>query len=229
MNKGDDTVISNAELALKIDHTLLKPEARKADVEKLCEEAIKYGFKAVCVQPSYVEVCVKALAGSGVTVAAVVGFPLGANTPEVKAFEAQRALAAGAREIDMVIHIGALKDRRIDRIKQEIRAVVETAAGYPGALVKVIIESCLLTDEEKVLACELAVETGAHFVKTSTGFGGGGATEEDVRLMAQTVAGRAKVKASGGIKTREQAEKMLGAGADRLGTSNGTAIIGEIC
>jgi deoxyribose-phosphate aldolase len=217
--------ITNEELVKYIDHTLLKPEAREDDILKLCREARLYGFKAVCVQPCYVSTAVKALEGSGVAVAVVIGFPMGANTPEVKAFETEKSLLAGARELDMVINVGALKDRKLDLVRQDIRGVVEKAAARPGVLVKVIIETCLLTDEEKVLACQAALAGGAHFVKTSTGFGGGGATEEDVRLMAQTVAGRAKIKASGGIRTREQALKMIAAGANRLGTSNGAAII----
>lgn len=217
--------LSDEELAKKIDHTLLVPEAKETCILKLCREARAFGFKAVCVQPYFVELCVSELAGSGVDVAAVIGFPLGANLKEVKAFEAQKAFSQKAREVDMVINIGALKDGKQEYIRQEIENVVEVSRQYPGTLVKVIIETALLSTEEKVLACELAVQAGADFVKTSTGFNGPGATVEDVLLMSKVLQNRAKIKASGGIRTREQAERLLSAGAHRLGTSSGTVIV----
>ncbi len=217
--------LSTDEIARRIDHTLLKADALQPDIIELCSEARKYGFKAVCVQPCFVELCVSELRDSGVDVAAVVGFPLGANCSEVKAYEAQKAFAQGAREVDMVMNIGALKDGNIHKVYEDIRGVVEISSFYPGTLVKVIIETALLTQEQKVLACETAVWAGALYVKTSTGFGGTGATVDDILLMVKAVGGKAKIKASGGIKTREQAEMMLEAGADRLGTSSGVAIV----
>lgn len=218
-------VYTTEEIAQSIDHTLLKPEATELQIINLCQEAREYGFKAVCVQPSYVELCVRTLTGSGVNVAAVVGFPQGANYRRTKAYEAELAFSQGAREADMVINIGALKDGKEALVRQDIQGVVEAAAAYPGTLVKVIIETALLTREEKITACRLSVEVGAHFVKTSTGFAGGGALLEDVLLMVETVGLRARVKASGGIKTREQAIAFLAAGAHRLGTSSGVSII----
>jgi len=218
---------SKEDVAARIDHTILKADARREEIIRLCREAHAYGFKAVCVQPCHVETCIDELRGADVVAAAVVGFPLGANCPEVKAYEAGKVLALGAREVDMVMNIGALKDRRIEDLYQDIRAVVTAAEAYPGAIIKVIIETALLTDEEKTLAAQTAVRAGAQYVKTSTGFGGSGATVEDISLMVQAVAGRAKIKASGGIKTRSQAEALLAAGADRLGTSSGIAIMRE--
>jgi len=212
-------------LAQAIDHTLLKPDARLADILKLCDEAKKHSFKAVCVQPCHVKSCVEALQGSGVAVATVIGFPHGANCSEIKAAEARLALEQGAQELDMVINIGALKDGDTERVYWDIKAVVDESSQRPGTLVKVIIETSLLTREEKILACQLAVQAGAQYVKTSTGFAGGGATLEDVALMVETVKGQAKVKASGGIRSREQALAFLAAGADRLGTSSGIAIV----
>ncbi len=219
--------ITPEQLRKAIDHTLLKPEATPDGILRLCREAREYGFKAVCVQPCYVETCVQALQGSEVAVATVIGFPHGANCTAAKAFEARLALSQGAKELDMVINIGALKSRDREKVYEDIKAVVDEAAQFPGSLVKVIIEACLLNREEKILACQLAVEAGADYVKTSTGFAGGGATIEDVKLMAQTVGERAKVKASGGIRTREQALAFLAAGASRLGTSSGVAIMQE--
>lgn len=214
------------QLAQAIDHTLLKPEATLEDIVLLCREAEEYAFKAVCVQPYYVAACAEALKATEVKVATVIGFPHGANAPEAKAFEARLALEHGAEELDMVINIGALKGNNFELVLQDIAGVVAEARRYPGIIVKVIIETALLSQEEKVRVCQLAVEAGADYVKTSTGFAGGGATLADVKLMVQTVGDNAKVKASGGIKTKEQAEAFLAAGASRLGTSSGIAIIG---
>lgn len=216
---------SNAEIAKTIDHTVLKSGTKTQEVIKLCREAKEYGFKAVCVQPCFISLCAKELIDSEVRIATVIGFPQGANCKEVKVFEAKLALESGADELDMVINIGALKDGHTDLVYEEIKGVVETAAAYPGAIVKVIIETSLLEKEEKIQVCQLAVKAGAHFVKTSTGFAGGGAVLEDIELMAAAVLGRAKIKASGGIRTRVQAEAFLKAGAHRLGTSSGIAII----
>jgi deoxyribose-phosphate aldolase len=209
-----------------IDHTLLKPEATPAEIEKLCKEAKEYRFAAVCVNPPYVKQCAELLRGTAVAVAAVVGFPLGAHTTETKVFETQQAIADGATEIDMVINIGALKAKQFDLVRADIRAVCD-AAHARNAIVKVIIEAALLTDEEKVRACELAREAGADFVKTSTGFGPGGATVHDVALMARAVGGELGVKAAGGIRTYEQAEAMIQAGATRIGASAGVKIVAE--
>ncbi len=209
-----------------IDHTILKPEAIKDMVEKLCKEAIEYKFAAVCVNPYYVRFCKDILKGSDVKVATVVGFPLGANTKEVKAFETADAINNGADEIDMVINIGALKVKDYKTVKEDIEAVVEAAKDK--AIVKVIIETCLLTDEEKIKACELSMEAGADFVKTSTGFSTGGATVEDVKLMKSIVGDKLEVKASGGVRDLESAKKMVEAGATRLGTSSGVKIAKEI-
>lgn len=219
--------ISQEQLAQAIDHTLLKPEARDEDILRLCAEAKEYGFKAVCVQPCHVSTCVQALAGTGINVATVIGFPHGANCSEAKAFEARLALTQGVQELDMVINIGALKSGNGKLVLKDIEGVVAEAANYPGAIVKVIIETVLLTEEEKVMACQLAVQAGADYVKTSTGFAGGGATLDDVKLMVQTVGDKAKVKASGGVRTREQALAYLEAGASRLGTSSGIIIMQE--
>lgn len=180
------------------DHTLLKADAVPAQIEELCSEAAKYQFYSVCVNSCYVKLCSELLSGSPVKIAAVVGFPLGACTTSAKAFETEDACRDGAKEIDMVINIGALKSGNFDFVRDDIKAVVDTAAKY-GAIVKVIIETCLLTDEEKVKACQLSEEAGAAFVKTSTGFSTGGATKEDVALMKSVVGDRLQVKASGGI------------------------------
>ncbi|HIU23897.1 deoxyribose-phosphate aldolase [Olsenella sp. Marseille-QA0557] len=209
-------------LASIIDHTLLKANATKSQIEQLCDEAIEYGFASVCVNTCWVPLCAQRLANSGVKVCCVVGFPLGAMAPESKAHEAARAVADGADEVDMVINIGWLLDGDDDAVRDDIAGVVAAA---DGKCVKVIIETCLLTDEQKVRACELAVEAGASFVKTSTGFSTGGATAEDVALMRKTVGDRCKVKASGGIHTAEDAQAMVDAGADRLGCSAGVAIV----
>lgn len=209
--------------ARMIDHTLLKAEATKEQIEKLCAEAKQFNFASVCVNPTWVKRSSELLQGTDVLVCTVIGFPLGANTPAVKAFEAKDAIANGAKEVDMVINIGALKDKNYDLVEADIAAVVEAAKD--SALVKVIIESCLLTDEEKVKACELAVAAGADYVKTSTGFSTGGATAEDIALMRKTVGPELGVKASGGVRSLEDMKKMVEAGATRIGASSGVAIM----
>jgi deoxyribose-phosphate aldolase len=213
-------------LASMIDHTLLKPEATRAQVEQLCDEAKQHSFASVCVNPAYVRLCAQQLEGSSVKVCAVVGFPLGATLPEVKAFETQQALDAGATEIDMVINIGALKSQDHDLVVRDIAAVVGTAHAR-NALVKVIIETALLTNDEKTLACLLAQSAGADFVKTSTGFGPAGAKVEDVALMSRVVGPTMGVKAAGGIRTLADAEKMMAAGATRIGASASVKIMAE--
>ncbi|WP_342563098.1 deoxyribose-phosphate aldolase [Paenibacillus sp. FSL R7-0345] len=206
-----------------IDHTLLKADARKEDIIKLAEEAKTYTFASVCVNPAWVAVAHEVLKDTPeVKVCTVIGFPLGASTPETKAFETTNAIANGAGEVDMVINIGALKDGDDELVRRDIAAVVEAARGK--ALTKVIIETCLLSEEEKVRACKLAVEAGADFVKTSTGFSTGGATKEDIALMRATVGPDIGVKASGGVRSSEDALIMIGAGATRIGTSGGVAI-----
>jgi len=209
--------------ARMIDHTLLKAEATKEQIEKLCAEAKQFNFASVCVNPTWVKRSSELLQGTEVLVCTVIGFPLGANTPAVKAFEAKDAIANGAKEVDMVINIGALKDKNYELVQADIEAVVEAAKD--SALVKVIIESCLLTDEEKVKACELAVAAGADYVKTSTGFSTGGATAEDIALMRKTVGPDLGVKASGGVRSLEDMKKMVEAGATRIGASSGVAIM----
>lgn len=210
------------ELAKLIDHTALKPETTKAQITQLCKEAKEYGFASVCVNPTWVKLAAELLAGSDVKVCTVIGFPLGANTSAVKAFEAKDAIANGAGEVDMVINIAALKDKDDALVESDIRAVVEVAN---GTLVKVIIETSLLSDEEKVRACEIAVKAGTDFVKTSTGFSTGGATKEDVALMRKTVGPTIGVKASGGVRTKQDVEDMVAAGATRIGASAGVAIV----
>lgn len=209
--------------ARMIDHTLLKAEATKEQIEKLCAEAKQFNFASVCVNPTWVKRSSELLQGTDVLVCTVIGFPLGANMPAVKAFEAKDAIANGAKEVDMVINIGALKDKNYELVQADIAAVVEAAKD--SALVKVIIESCLLTDEEKVKACELAVAAGADYVKTSTGFSTGGATAEDIALMRKTVGPDLGVKASGGVRSLEDMKKMVEAGATRIGASSGVAIM----
>lgn len=211
-----------------IDHTLLKADATKEEIVKLVEEAQKYSFASVCVNPTWVKISADMLKDTPeVKVCTVIGFPLGASTSETKAFETKNAIENGANEIDMVINIGALKDKLDDLVEKDIKAVVEAAKGK--ALVKVIIETCLLTREEKVRACELSVKAGADFVKTSTGFSTGGATVEDIRLMRETVGPEIGVKASGGVRSREDALAMIEAGATRIGASSGVSISkGEI-
>lgn len=205
-----------------IDHTMLKADSHKEIIERYCEEAKQYGFASVCVNSYYVPLVSERLRGSDVKTCCVVGFPLGAMLTSAKALEALESVKAGADEVDMVLNIGALKDRDYDTVYEDIKAVVEAAK---PAIVKVIIETCLLTDEEKVKACELAVEAKAAFVKTSTGFSTGGATVEDVALMKKTVGDKARVKASGGIRTPEDAKAMIEAGADRIGAGNGVILI----
>jgi deoxyribose-phosphate aldolase len=209
-------------MASYIDHTLLKPEATEEQVLVLCAEARKHNFYSVCINSSYVRLAARALQGSAVKVCAVVGFPLGATTTATKAFEAREAVANGASEIDMVIHVGALKSGNDQYVADDIAAVVEAAGGN---IIKVIIETGLLTDQEKISACRLAEQAGAHFVKTSTGFGPGGATIADVQLMRETVGLHLGVKASGGVRTPEAARQMIEAGATRIGTSSGIAIV----
>lgn len=205
-----------------IDHTLLKPDASQEQIETLIEEAKKYEFASVCVNPTWVSFAAQALKATDVKVCTVIGFPLGANTPELKAFETSDAIQNGANEIDMVINIGALKSRNFDLVERDIRAVVEAAK---GTLVKVIIETCLLTDDEKVKACQIAQKAGADFVKTSTGFSTGGATVADVALMRKTVGPDMGVKASGGARSYEDALAFIKAGATRIGASSGVAIM----
>ena len=207
-------------LASYIDHTLLKPTATKADILKICEEAKQYHFASVCVNPCWVKLCAEVLKGSGVKVCTVIGFPLGANTSEIKAAEASLAIKEGASEVDMVINIGALKEGNTDYVYQDILAVRKASE---GKTLKVIIETSYLTDEEKKIVCKLCAKAGADFVKTSTGFSSAGATAEDVKLMKE--ASGIKVKASGGVRTKEDALKMIEAGASRLGASAGVKIV----
>ena len=206
-----------------IDHTLLKPEATREQVKKLCEEARQYHFASVCVNSCHVGLVAELLKGNDTAACCVVGFPLGAMLSSAKSLETRAAIAEGAQEIDMVINIGAAKEGNWAFVEEDIRAVTDAAKGK--ALVKVIIETCLLTDEEKVQACLCAKRAGADFVKTSTGFSTGGATEADVKLMRNTVGPDMGVKASGGVRTHEDAEKMLNAGATRLGTSAGVKLV----
>ncbi|MFM1651523.1 deoxyribose-phosphate aldolase [Brevibacillus sp. B_LB10_24] len=204
-----------------IDHTLLKPEATAEMIDQLCAEAKEYGFASVCVNPTWVKRSAAKLAGTDVKVCTVIGFPLGATTPEAKAAETRDAVANGATEVDMVLNIGALKSGDYELVKRDVAAVVAAA---DGALVKVILETCLLSEEEKVNACKLSVEAGAHYVKTSTGFSTGGATVEDIALMRKTVGPDIGVKASGGVRDRAGALAMIEAGATRIGASSGVAI-----
>lgn len=214
MNKKD--------LARMIDHTILKADATEMEVEKLCTEALEYNFASVCINPSMVEKAANMLKGSDVKVCTVIGFPLGATTTEVKAFETEDVIKKGATEVDMVINIGKLKEGNIEYVKKDIEAVVNAAKGK--ALTKVIIETCLLTDEEKVTACKLSKEAGADFVKTSTGFSTGGATASDIKIMRETVGPNLGVKASGGVRSLEDAMAMIENGATRIGASASIAI-----
>lgn len=209
-------------IAKMIDHTMLKADATSETIKRYCSEAKKYGFASVCVNTCYVPLAAQELKGSGVAVCCVVGFPLGAMMTSAKALETSEAVKAGAEEVDMVMNIGAMKEKDYDMVRDDIKAVVEASQ---GKTVKVILETCLLTKEEIQKACEISVEAGADFVKTSTGFGTGGAVPEDVALMKQTVGDRAKVKASGGIRTQEEAHAMIEAGADRIGAGNGIALL----
>ncbi|MBO0438572.1 deoxyribose-phosphate aldolase [Vagococcus fluvialis] len=212
-------------LAKYVDHTLLKQDATRDQIKQLCEEAAEYVFASVCVNPYWVKYSSELLADSEAKVCTVIGFPLGANTTATKVFEAKDAIANGADEVDMVINVGELKNKNYDFVQEDIAAVVE--ASHPKAIVKVIIETCLLTKEEIVKACELSVAAKADFVKTSTGFSTGGATVEDVELMKETVGDRAFVKASGGVRSLEDAQNMIEVGADRLGTSSGIALVSD--
>ncbi|TZE81255.1 deoxyribose-phosphate aldolase [Calorimonas adulescens] len=212
-----------------IDHTLLKPEASEADIKKLCDEAIGYRFHSVCVNPSYVGLARQCLENSGVKVCTVIGFPLGATTTRAKVSEAIDAVENGATELDMVLNIGMLKSKNYDRVLNDIKSVVgESKKLKEGILVKVILETCLLAKDEKVKACELALEAGADFVKTSTGFSTGGATVEDIKLMRNTVGPNVGVKASGGIRDLKTAIEMIEAGATRIGASSSVKIINEL-
>lgn len=210
------------DIAKKIDHTMLKADAATQTITRYCKEALEYGFASVCVNSCQVPLVSSLLKDSEVKTCCVVGFPLGAMLTSAKAFEASESVKAGANEVDMVINVGAVKDKNWDFVRDDIKAVVE--ASKP-AIVKVIIETCLLTDEEKVKACELSEEAGAAFVKTSTGFSTGGATVEDIKLMRKTVGDRLEVKASGGIRTPEFARDLVAAGADRIGAGNGIVLL----
>ena len=219
------TLIENdpTKIAALIDHTLLKPTAAPAQIEALCQEAMEYGFASVCVNPSHVKLAAQQLRQSAVKTCTVIGFPLGATTSAAKIFETKEAVELGAEEVDMVINIGALKAGNDALVERDIVGVVK-AAHQGGAICKVIIETCFLSDEEKVRACNLAQKAGAEFVKTSTGFGGGGATVADVALMRQTVGPEMGVKASGGVRNFADAKAMVAAGATRLGVSAGVKI-----
>jgi deoxyribose-phosphate aldolase len=215
---------TDGSLAHMIDHTLLKPDASQDQIAQLCYEARKYSFASVCINPTNVKLCAQLLKGSGVPVCTVVGFPLGATPTEVKVFETQQAIRDGAAEVDMVINVGALKSRDYELVEGDIAAIARTChAG--NAILKVIIEAALLTDEEKIVACQLVKVAGADFVKTSTGFGPGGATPEDVALMRRVVGPAMGVKAAGGIRTYEDAQKMIAAGATRIGASASIKIV----
>jgi deoxyribose-phosphate aldolase len=214
------------QVARYIDHTLLKPEATRDEILKLCEEGATYGFASVCINPIWVREAACALRGSGVKVCTVIGFPLGANAPDVKAFESRRAIFDGASELDMVINVGALKSADYSLVTRDIQGVVGVAH-EAGGLAKVILETALLTDEEKVTACTPAKDAGADFVKTSTGFSKGGATAADIELMRRVVGGEVGVKASGGVRDLKQAQEMIRAGATRIGASVGVKIVQE--
>ncbi len=222
--KGIGDKLKDINIAGKIDHTLLKPDATPKDITELCEEARKYSFASVCINPGYVSMCSKLLAGTSVKVCTVIGFPLGSNTTEVKKFEAEQAIQNGATEVDMVINVGRLKSGDYDYVENDIRKVVSTAKSK-NAICKVILETALLTDEEKVKACLICKKTGADFVKTSTGFSKGGATVGDVALMKYVVGKEMGVKASGGIRSKEDAEAMIASGADRIGASASVKIV----
>jgi deoxyribose-phosphate aldolase len=232
VNAGADRIAStlgvapqDQSVAPMIDHTILKPEATHDQIAQLCYEARKHQFASVCINPTNVKLCSDLLEGSGVEVCTVVGFPLGATPTEVKVFEAQQAIQDGATEVDMVINVGALKSRDYELVEQDIAAIARVCHAN-NAILKVIIEAALLTDEEKVVACQLSKVAEADFVKTSTGFGPGGATPEDVALMRRVVGPSIGVKAAGGIRTREDAEKMIAAGANRIGASASVKIVG---
>jgi deoxyribose-phosphate aldolase len=232
VNNGADRVSFHGDaedvpldLAKYIDHTLLKPDATLEEIDTMCAEAVEYGFASVCINPTWVKRTAQNLRGSDVKTCTVIGFPLGANTTEIKAMEARKALRDGAREVDMVINVGALKSGELELVRTDIEKVVD-ASHESGAITKVILETALLTDEEKVIASALAKSAKADFVKTSTGFGGGGATVYDVALMRETVGPDMGVKASGGVRTLADAEDMIAAGATRIGASAGVEIVG---
>lgn len=218
--------MNKLELAGYIDHTLLKPDAKEGDIIKLCREALEHKFASVCINASNVKLADSFLHGTEVKVCTVVGFPLGATTKETKAFEAAQAIENGADEVDMVINVGALKSGKLEAVEEDIKAVADVCRGK--ALLKVIIETCLLTEEEKVTACKLSQKAGADFVKTSTGFSTGGATVEDIILMRRTIGPDMGVKASGGIRNLESSLKMIEAGATRIGASASISIINEL-
>jgi deoxyribose-phosphate aldolase len=218
-----ELIVEPEKIAKFIDHTNLKPDATKSDIEKLCREAMKHRFYAVCVNPSYIGYCAGLLRASPVKVCSVAGFPLGATSSDAKAYEAKTACQMGAKEIDMVINIGALRSGDFDAIKYDIEKVIKVVPR--DTIVKVIIETCYLTREQKIKACQIIVESGAHFVKTSTGFGTGGATVEDIRLLREVVGDKIGVKASGGIRDFKTALEMIKAGATRIGTSSGVKIV----
>jgi deoxyribose-phosphate aldolase len=221
---GKKLTMQTETIASLIDHTILKPETTAAQVRQLCEEAVRYKFASACVNPVFVPLVAEMLRGSSVKVCSVAGFPLGATTTDAKVFEAQEAIQHGAQEIDMVMNVGALKSRDESAVEEDIRRVVD-ACHRGNAICKVILENCLLSDEEKARACKIAVNTGADYVKTSTGFSAGGATVEDVALMRALVGTKIGVKASGGIRTLEDLKKMVAAGATRIGTSSGVKIM----
>ena len=216
--------ISKKQLAKLIDHTLLKASATREDIVRLCDEAKQYGFATVCINPTHVALASNSLSGSAVKVCTVIGFPLGANTSQVKAYEAEKAIADGAKEVDMVINIGALKTGNVHLVKEDILAVLQVVRRGNG-LLKVIIETCYLSDEEKAVVCQIILDLGCDFVKTSTGFGEYGAKVEDVQLLRKIAGKRMGVKAAGGIRTYEDAVQMINAGASRLGASSGIQIL----
>lgn len=221
-------MITKEQLAKLIEHTLLRPDATKDSIIQLCEEAKNYNFWSVCVNPTYISLASNILRGTDVKVCGVIGFPFGASIPDVKALEAERAIIDGASEIDMVINIGALKSYNYELVKKDIAKVVERTNKYQkDIIVKVIIETGLLTEAEKVTACKLVKDAGANFVKTSTGFNTSGATVHDIKLLKNSIGTNLGIKASGGIKTFNDAIKLIKAGADRIGTSSGVEIIGE--
>jgi len=221
---GIGDILANKSIARKIDHTLLKPDATTDEIISLCEEAKKYQFASVCINPSYVSLCKDLLKGSGVKVCTVIGFPLGATTTETKRYEAEQAIKNGAEEIDMVINVGQLKQGNYDYVFNDVNQVV-LAAKKKGDICKVILETALLTDEEKIKACIICKHAGADFVKTSTGFSKGGATVGDIALMKYVVGSSVGVKASGGIRSREDANAMIASGADRIGASASVKIV----
>lgn len=221
-------MIKKIEFANLIDHTLLKPYSSEDDIKRICQEAIEYGFWSVCVNPSYVSLAFNCVSNTSVKVCSVLGFPFGSNTLEVKILEAKKAIQDGANEIDMVINLGALRSGKYDVVKKEIEKVVDQGKSQKNTIIKVIIETGLLTNKEKILACQFVKESGADFVKTSTGFNAPGATVSDVKLLRKIVGPDFGIKASGGIRTYFEMANLIKAGANRIGTSSGVAIINEI-